>query len=346
MVAVPLPPTVERDQEQARRLEARSCSCAPDSPRSGIAQRRTQLIEHRRAPQEPLGALGQLGQRLAVQVVGHVPVVTGDRQRLAVAVARDQRGEVEADRPAFGPLGHRGRQLRSEADVRRGEDLLGAGRVEGQVARPELQRVARRPQPRQVRLLGTTRRDQLRASRDPRDHHAQHVVTGRRLQLVKVVQHEHERIRARPERRGEAGRRASQHRDAETAHVGDQVGVARRDPGVRGRQQGEQDRRIVVEAVERHPRDATILREGPLGQQRRLAVARGRGDADHPAVARAGRLDELGAAHGPRAGRRDRELGVEQPTRRARRRRRARIGAHARTHQESLETSRTGDKTL
>jgi hypothetical protein len=43
-----------------------------------------------------------------------------------------------------------------------------------------------------VGLLGTTRRHQLRASRNPRDHHAQDVVTSQRLYFVEVVQHEHE----------------------------------------------------------------------------------------------------------------------------------------------------------
>ena len=35
----------------------------------------------------------------------------------------------------------------------------------------------------------------------------------------------------------------------------------------------------------------------PLGQQSRLAVSRGRGDADHPAITRSRRLDEIDAIH-------------------------------------------------
>ena len=208
VVAVPLPPTVERDQEHVRGLEAAQLGPARLMLRGG--RRRAERTVDRAPPcaAGTAGALGQSNERLAVQVVGHVPVVAGDRQRLAVAVARDHRREVEADRPAFGPFGHSGGQLRGEADVCLREDLLGAGRVEGQVARQELQRVTRSPQPRQVRLLGTTRRDQLGASRNPRDHHAQHIVTGRRLQFVEVVQHEHERNRARP-RSAEARRGAA-----------------------------------------------------------------------------------------------------------------------------------------
>ena len=249
VVAVPLPPTVERDQERAGRLEVAQPLLRARLADDRIAQRSTQLIEHRRAPQEPLLIFGQLHQRLAVQVVGHVPIVSGDRQPLA-AVARQQRSEVQADRPALGPCGHRRRLLAAEVDVGLREDVLGAGRVEGQVAGEELQRVTRSPQPGQMGLLGTARGDQLRSSRNARDRDAQHIVTVRRLQLVKVVQHEHERSRARPKGGGEAWRRTSQRRDAQAAHVGDQVGLARRDPGVRRRQQREQEAGIIVEAVQ------------------------------------------------------------------------------------------------
>jgi hypothetical protein len=51
---------------------------------------------------------------------------------------------------------------------------------------------------------------------------------------------------------------------------------------------------------------------GPLNQEGRLAVT-GRGsDADHAAIACAGRLDELGATHETWPNLRDRKLGVEQ----------------------------------
>ena len=191
-----------------------------------------------------------------------------------------------------------------------GEDLLCAGRVERQVAGHEFQRVARSPQPRQMRLLGTTRRHQLRTHRDTRDHHAQHVVTGRRPEFVKVVQHQHERNRTGPERGREAWRGAAQRRYANTAHVSDQMGLTR-DPRVRRRQHRQQGRRIIVVAVESHPPDVSIFHVGPLSQQGRLAVTRGRGDTDHAAVARASSSDEPGATH-RRAKIRHRELRVEQ----------------------------------
>ena len=312
VVAVPLAPAVEGDQEDVRGLHVAQLLLRPRLGEERIAERCTELVEHRGVAQEPLGLLRDLGQRLSVQVVGHVPILTRDREPLPVALARDQRRQVQADRPALGPLGHRSSHVAGQADPGPREDLLGPGGVERQVACRELHRVARAPQPWQMGLFGTARRDQLCARGYPRDHDAQGVVTRGRLQLVQVVQHEHERDRAGPQGRSEVRRRASQHRDAETAHVGDEVVVAGCHTGVRGRQHGEQHGGIVVEAVEGHPCDGPILRAGPLGQQGRLAVARGRGDGDHAAVAAAGRLDQRGAAHGARARRRDRELGLEQ----------------------------------
>ena len=73
-----------------------------------------------------------------------------------------------------------------------------------------------------------------------------------------------------------------------------------------------QRRGIIVEAVKRHPPDGSILRLGPLSQQGRLAVTRRCGDTDHPAIARASRLDEPRAAHQTCAKARHRKLRIEQ----------------------------------
>ena len=209
----------------------RRCSAASDSWSSALHNGAGELVEHRSVAQEPLGLVGQARERFAVEVVGDVAVVTCDGKRIVVLVVLgDHRGEVKADGPAFGAFRHRGREFRRHTHVSVGEDLRGAGCVEGKVARPELQRVSRRAQTRQVRLLETTCRHELRVSGYPRDHEAQHVVAGRRLKLVQVVEHEHERLGARPERRREARRGAAQHRDAEPAHVGDQSGVVGSDP--------------------------------------------------------------------------------------------------------------------
>ena len=79
VVAIPLAPTVERDHEQVRGLQAPKLRVPAALLEERIAERGTELIQHRRTPQEALNVLGQLHERLAVEVVGDVPVVPGDR---------------------------------------------------------------------------------------------------------------------------------------------------------------------------------------------------------------------------------------------------------------------------
>ena len=312
MVAVPLAPTVERDHEQVRCLQPPKLRVSVTPLEERIAEGGTELIQDRRTPQEALNILRQLHERLAVEVIGHVSVVPGDRRRLVRALVRDQRSEVQARRPTLGALGHRLRHRRAELDLRLREDLARARRVEGEVAGAELHRLTLRPQPGQVRLLVTARSDELRPRRDPRDRDPQRVVAGRRAHHVEVIQHEHERLGAHAERRSEARSRASQDRHAQASHVGGQRLAVGRDPSVRRGQAEHQGCGIIVEAVERHPRDRAILRACPLGQQGRFAVPGGRGHPHDAAMALARSSDQGSPTHGARPGARHRELGIEQ----------------------------------
>ena len=263
VVAVPLPAAVARNHEHAGGLEDPQLRLRAGLAQDGVAQRTTELIEDGGAPQEALRGLRQSRKRFAIQVVGHVPVFAGDGRGIATGVPRDQRGQVQADRPALGPRGHGRRRLPREGDVRRREDLPGTGGVERQVTRQQLLHVARRPQPRQIRLLEPAGRDQLRSTGYAGDNHAQHVVAGRRQQLVHVVQDQHERLGAGPKRRRQPGRRAAQHRDAQAAHVGHQARGARRQSPVGGGQQGQQHPGVVVEPVQATPTPPGGLPLGP-----------------------------------------------------------------------------------
>ena len=73
----------------------------------------------------------------------------------------------------------------------------------------------------------------------------------------------------------------------------------------RGGDVGQQDRRIVVAVVDRDPVHPAPLTRGPLGQQRRLAVAGGSDDADAWRSLRPKQpIHQRGPEHNPRAGRR------------------------------------------
>ena len=109
----------------------------------------------------------------------------------------------------------------------------GALGVERKVAHTELEHVALGSEPRQVGLLRATGGDELRSPWNPGHHDPEHVVADGRLQLVEVVEHEHERRRTGCDGSGQAGRGAPEHREAQAAHVGDQLSVARPHPRVR-----------------------------------------------------------------------------------------------------------------
>ena len=86
VIAIPLTLTVQRNHEQTRCLQPAQLLRRIRSSEDRIAQRTTEVIEHCRAPQEPLHVVGLVRQRLAVQIVGHEAVVTGHRQRRRAAL--------------------------------------------------------------------------------------------------------------------------------------------------------------------------------------------------------------------------------------------------------------------
>ena len=242
--------------------------------------------------------LGELGERLAVEVVGHVPVVAGHRRRAIAAVTRDGGGEEEADGPSLGAFDELRGVVGAQRDLRLGEDLRGARDVEGEVGRRDLERVPRGPQAGEVRLLRPARRHHLGSARDSSEDDAQHVVAGGRSDLVEVVEHQHERRGAVAHRRGEQRCGPTERRDAVPADVGRQAVHAGRHLRIRGRQQGEERRGIVVESVERHPRDGSFLGVRPLGHEGGLAVSGGRRDAHDATRARPRGLEDVGSTDG------------------------------------------------
>ncbi len=118
---------------------------------------------------------------------------------------------------------------------------------------------------------------------------------------MKVVEHKDERLRARPERSGQARRRPSQHPGAKSLDFGHEIGPARVYLHVRRGQHSQQARGVVIEAVEGHPGHATFLHPRPFGQEGRLAVTGGCRDPDDPAVDRTSGLNEPSAADAARS---------------------------------------------
>ena len=90
------------------------------------------------------------------------------------------------------------------------------------------------------------------------------------------------------------------------------VGVGPAHHAVGHREEVEERRGVVVEAIERHPTHGSLVRLRPFSQQRGLAVAGRSGDADHPAIAGTSRIDERPSTDRVRSMLGDRELGIEQ----------------------------------
>ena len=145
VVAEPAAASIQRNQEQARGLQSGELRLRTGLPEDRVAQGGAHLVDDRRSAQEPLHTIGQLSQGLAVQVVGDVPVVTGDREDIAVAVPGDRRGEVEAGGPSFGACGHGGSRLGRDLHVGLGEDLPRPRGIQSQVTGHQLHGVARGP---------------------------------------------------------------------------------------------------------------------------------------------------------------------------------------------------------
>ena len=106
-------------------------------------------------------------------------------------------------------------------------------------------------------------------------------VQGRsRLEVVHVVQDDHERVAQVGQCPAETRDDRRRYRDACRAQRIEDVGRQRADPVDRHRQVGEQDDRIVVVRVERQPGERAVIGFGPQCEQRRLAVP-GRRDDGH-----------------------------------------------------------------
>ena len=155
VVAVPLAAPVEGHQELVGGLEIPQVGLGARTAEDGVAERAGQLVEDRRPAQEVLDLVGLAGERLPIEVVGDVPVVAGDGQCGVGAGLRDRRRQVEADRPALGPLGDRVGQLRREVDLGGREDLLGPVRRRGPGRRPR----SPAPHPRSAPGAGAAVRD-------------------------------------------------------------------------------------------------------------------------------------------------------------------------------------------
>ena len=111
VVAVPLASPVERHDEAVRAHERLERRRGPRGLEHRVAEAAAHPLEHRRVREEPGLGLRQPGQELEAEVLRHQPVVAGEhhgRRRVRRPGLQRERGEIEAGRPALGPLGQVG----------------------------------------------------------------------------------------------------------------------------------------------------------------------------------------------------------------------------------------------
>jgi hypothetical protein len=145
VVAVPLASIVQRHEEEVRALYLLKHPARRPLPGHGVAQRRGQPVEDRRAEEKVAHLLSEPAQDLAPEVVDHVAVVAGelvDETRGIGLLADGECGEIESRDP---PL----RTAMKRLDVRFGQgqveqpvqELSGLFRREAQLASVDLEQI-------------------------------------------------------------------------------------------------------------------------------------------------------------------------------------------------------------
>ncbi len=133
------------------------------------------------------------------------------------------------------------------------------------------------------------------------DEQPDDIARGRRRELMGVVDGEQEGTLDTLEQLGEARQAHRGEVRVRQQHALEGIGAHRLDVVEREQEMGEQRRRVVVGAPERHPCARPFVAVGECGEDRRLPVAGGRVDEDAGDVGPFGEVgDRRLAAHDPR----------------------------------------------
>ncbi len=197
VVAVPLPPVVERHQEQVGALQGHKRGPTPVPAGDGVAQRSGEPLQDRRLEQEAADVVGLASQNLLGEIVDDVAVVAGetrDERARIVAPLYGQGRQLQGGDPTLGaPVERRDvalgqRQPHRAVEVGRG--LLGG---EAQVGGPYLQQVTACAHPRQgERRVDAGGEHHVQLRRPVLEEERQPVVHLGRHNEVQVVEDQHQ----------------------------------------------------------------------------------------------------------------------------------------------------------
>ena len=193
-------------------------------------------------------------------------------------------GEREQDqtrRPTLGPLEELSDPLGRDPHSSLDEEGFGLGLVECQVGCSELEYLATHaPSPTCQPDLPATRDGHLDPGGQEIQEQVDDVTALERVDLVQVVQHQHEWVVDAIDRRHETRHDLAEDRGSGSSHVLEQGGIDRPDPGDGAADRSHQRDAVVVVPIERHPGEGSAVMSGPIGEQCRLAEANGGGDDD------------------------------------------------------------------
>ena len=211
-------------------------------------------------------------------ILADQPLVAAERDRRRsrrASFPQVQRRQVQSGGPALGSLMKRRQVVFAEPHAGRSQQrgrLLAGQR---QVTRADLGDPAFRAQPRDPqRRLVPARQHQPRSAGDMVGQHRQRVPAFGLVQQVHVIQHQHQRRGHRPERRPQPWHHGTGHRTHRRGQRLEHPIADRLHPVQCFGHVAEQDLRVVVVLVERHPGEGLATAFGPLRQQGGLPVAR------------------------------------------------------------------------
>ena len=195
VVAEPLPPVVEGDEEEVVALEGAQHRGRVTTVEDGVAQRPAEPVEHRGVQQE-LAHRGRLvGEHLLDEVVDDVAVVAGEpgdeRRDVRAALQRDG-GELQGRDPPLGAV-LEGLDLRGGERPGCGcvEVVRGLAGGEPEVGRPHLDQLAPGPPARQRQVgVGAGAQHDVHVGREVLEQEGHPCGDGPAVDVVVVVEHE------------------------------------------------------------------------------------------------------------------------------------------------------------
>ena len=284
VVAIPLPLPVQRHQQQVRLGQIGQGGTRSGQVEHGLAERAGQPLQYRGPGQELPLPPGDPLQELRLHVLGHQPVPPAKRHhrtRQRAALAQVQGRQVQPGRPPFGPPVQLGHVVLAEHHLSGAQQLFCLTAGQRQVTGTDLQNPALGPQSRdpQGRLVPPGER-QPRPSGHVIGQHRQRGPALPVAQQVHIIDDQDERRGHARERRSQAWHHRAGHRARRRGQRVEHP-IADRLHRIEGLGHvAEQDLRVVVRLVDRHPREGLAVVLRPLRQQGGLPVTR-RGDHRH-----------------------------------------------------------------